>query len=156
MLPAASHSIKRRRLLFGEFRLGVVFLRGRKLQQPTRIAHDRSPSQLLAHDVLDIFERPLIGRKESEPVTIAPLTRPPVLDPDMNQVSPVSTLAPLPRTGRHRRATFPRLADDRRPKIAARIVLRELELLTCMCKFSKEFGDLQLGMWQTRHTPGRC
>src|SRR6516165_8070972 len=80
MLPAASHSIKRRRLLLGEFLVGVIFLRGRKLQQPTRIAHDRSPSQLLANDVLDIFEPPLIGRKESEPVTIAPLTRSPVLN----------------------------------------------------------------------------
>src|SRR6516165_8225458 len=102
MLPAAPHSIKRRRLLLVEFRLGVVLLRRRKLQQPTRIANDRSPSQLLAHDVLDIFERPLIGRKESEPVTITPLTGPPVLDDVSRNLHRRSVViaTPLPRRRR--------------------------------------------------------
>jgi hypothetical protein len=42
----------------------------------------------------------------------------------MNQVSPVPTLAPLPRTGRQRRAPRSPTFGCRRPKIAARIVLR--------------------------------
>jgi nucleotidyltransferase/DNA polymerase involved in DNA repair len=40
-------------------------------------------------------------------------------------------------------------------KIAARIVLRELEVLSCMYKFSIELRDLRPGMWQAGHTTGQ-
>jgi hypothetical protein len=60
MLPAAPYSINRRLLLLSVFFLGVVLLRGRQLQQAPRITHDRSPRQLLAHNVLNIFERGLV------------------------------------------------------------------------------------------------
>ena len=47
---------------------------------PACIPHDRSPRELLADDVLDIFERRLIRRQECEPISIASLARPLVLD----------------------------------------------------------------------------
>src|SRR5438874_12158484 len=49
----------RARFLFSKPFLRLILLCSGKLQNSGRIAHDRSPRQLLAHDVLDIFERRL-------------------------------------------------------------------------------------------------
>jgi hypothetical protein len=102
MLPAAPHSINRRFLLLSVFFLGVVLLRGRQLQQAPRIMNDRSPRQLLAHDVLNIFERSLVRSEECQPVAIAPLARSPMLDgvsSDLHRWS-VGIATPLPRRRR--------------------------------------------------------
>src|SRR5262245_491892 len=59
---------------------------------------------------------------------------------------------------RARRAGKPARACGHRnhgARMNARL-LRCVSPLLAQCKFSKEFGDLQPGMWQTRHTPGQC